>query len=109
MTFSLSAEGVSAVLPDGTVLFHSVDLSLPRGLTALVGPNGVGKSTLLDILAGRRAPSGGLVVRRGTVAAPSAGERPAGRDRGPNRGCGRVPRLARRRRALAESDSQGST
>ncbi|MBK8594977.1 MAG: ABC-F family ATP-binding cassette domain-containing protein [Holophagales bacterium] len=69
MTFSLSAEGVSAVLPDGTVLFHSVDLSLPRGLTALVGPNGVGKSTLLDILAGRRAPSGGLVVRRGTVAA----------------------------------------
>ncbi len=79
MTFSLSAEGVSAVLPDGTLLFHSVDLSLPRGLTALVGPNGVGKSTLLQILAGGRAPSGGRVVRRGTVAAlPQGGALPPG-------------------------------
>ena len=68
MTFSLSAEGVSAVLPDGTLLFHSVDLSLPRGVTGLVGPNGAGKSTLLDFLAGLRAPSGGRVVRRGSVA-----------------------------------------
>ena len=80
MTFSLSAEGVSAVLPDGTFLFHSVDLSLSRGVTGLVGPNGAGKSTLLDLLAGPRAPSGGRVVRRGVVAylpqggAPLAGE-----------------------------------
>lgn len=79
MTFSLSAEGVSAILPDGTLLFHSVDLSLPRGLTALVGPNGVGKSTLLDILAGRREPSGGRVVRRGTVATlPQGAALPSG-------------------------------
>ncbi len=68
MTFSLSAEGVTYALPDGTLLLRSIDLSLSRKITGLVGPNGVGKSTLLDLLAGRRAPSGGRIVRRGTVA-----------------------------------------
>jgi len=68
MTFSLSAEGVSCALPDGTLLVRSVDLSLARGVTGLVGPNGIGKSTLLDVLAGRRLPSGGRVVQRGAVA-----------------------------------------
>jgi ATPase subunit of ABC transporter with duplicated ATPase domains len=79
MTFSLSAEGVSAVLPDGKVLLHSIDLSVPPGVTGLVGPNGSGKSTLLGILAGLRAPSGGRVVRRGTVAyLPQGGVLPPG-------------------------------
>ena len=68
MTFSLSAEGVAYALPEGTLLLRSIDLSISRGVTGLVGPNGVGKSTLLDLLAGRRVPSRGRVVRRGTVA-----------------------------------------
>ena len=68
MTFSLSAEGVSYALPEGTLLLRSIDFRLARGVTGLVGPNGVGKSTLLDLLAGRRSPSGGRIVRRGAVA-----------------------------------------
>ncbi len=84
MTSPLSAEGVAVVLPDGTPLIDPTDLSLPRGVTALVGPNGSGKSTLLEILAGRRRPSRGRVFRSGAVAwlpqgiAPSAGETAAG-------------------------------
>ena len=68
MPYSLVAEGVSFVLPDGTPLLESVDLSLPRGFTALVGPNGSGKSTLLSLLSGRARPSRGRVVRNGAVA-----------------------------------------
>lgn len=43
-------------------LFDGLDLTLGGGdRVALVGPNGVGKSTLLKILAGRLAPSAGRV------------------------------------------------
>ncbi|HEX4788827.1 MAG TPA: ABC-F family ATP-binding cassette domain-containing protein [Actinospica sp.] len=43
-------------------LFDGLDLSLGGGdRVALVGPNGVGKSTLLKILAGRLTPGGGRV------------------------------------------------
>jgi len=68
MPYSLVAEGVSFVLPDGTPLLDSVELSLPRGVTGLVGPNGSGKSTLLSLLSGRARPSRGRVVRNGPVA-----------------------------------------
>ncbi len=44
-------------------LFRGVDLALdPRERLGIVGPNGVGKSTLLEVLAGRRAPREGHVV-----------------------------------------------
>ncbi|HRY46255.1 MAG TPA: ATP-binding cassette domain-containing protein, partial [Thermoanaerobaculia bacterium] len=68
MPYSLVAEGVSFVLPDGTPLLESIDLSLPRGFTALVGPNGSGKSTLLALLAGALRPARGRVLRSGSVA-----------------------------------------
>jgi ATPase subunit of ABC transporter with duplicated ATPase domains len=43
-------------------LFDGLDFSLGGGdRVALVGPNGVGKSTLVKILAGRLTPSGGRV------------------------------------------------
>jgi ATP-binding cassette subfamily F protein 3 len=50
-------------------LFHGVSLAVPhQARTALIGPNGVGKSTLLRILAGRERPDGGKVHRaRGLV------------------------------------------
>ena len=49
-------------------VFSGVSVSIPRdGKIGLVGPNGVGKTTLLLILAGKTAPSAGLVhVARGT-------------------------------------------
>ncbi|CAB4323962.1 MAG: ATP-binding cassette domain-containing protein [Actinobacteria bacterium] len=49
-------------------LFTGVDLALdPRERLGLVGPNGVGKSTLLDLIAGRRQPLAGTVEYGSTV------------------------------------------
>lgn len=45
----------------GRTLFRHLNLSLEREAVALVGRNGVGKSTLLRILAGDEAPQGGQV------------------------------------------------
>jgi ATP-binding cassette subfamily F protein uup len=49
-------------------LFRGLDLALdPRERLGIVGPNGVGKSTLLDVIAGRRTPKEGRVVTGSTV------------------------------------------
>ena len=48
----------------GAALLNGVSLSLKKGhRIGLVGANGVGKSSLLDILAGDAAPSDGRIVR----------------------------------------------
>jgi len=45
-------------------VFAGLSLSIPRGARiAVVGPNGVGKSTLLRIIAGKESPSSGTVHR----------------------------------------------
>jgi ATP-binding cassette subfamily F protein uup len=50
------------------VLFEGVDLAIDqRERLGIVGPNGTGKSTLLDIIAGRLAPSRGSVEHGDTV------------------------------------------
>ncbi|MEW6476861.1 MAG: ABC-F family ATP-binding cassette domain-containing protein [Actinomycetota bacterium] len=49
-------------------LFRNLDLDLePGGRLAIVGPNGSGKTTVLDIIAGRLAPREGRVETAGTV------------------------------------------
>ena len=49
-------------------LFRGLDLRLdPRERLGIVGANGVGKSTLLDVMAGRRPPREGRVVQGSTV------------------------------------------
>lgn len=49
-------------------LFQSIDISIvPNDRIALVGANGVGKSTLLRILAGQFTPTIGTVQRNGSV------------------------------------------
>jgi ABC transport system ATP-binding/permease protein len=54
--------------PDGPPLFHDVELLLDkRERLGIVGPNGTGKSTLLDIVAGRLEPAHGRVVTGSTV------------------------------------------
>ncbi|WP_028112511.1 ATP-binding cassette domain-containing protein [Ferrimonas kyonanensis] len=54
-------------LPDGRTLFQNLSASLGRGVTALIGPNGVGKSALCELLAGDRSASGGRIHRDGAL------------------------------------------
>ena len=60
---------VSFFLPDGRRLLDEVDLRVADAAkVALVGPNGVGKTTLLRIVAGDLEPHSGTVVRTGGLA-----------------------------------------
>ncbi|MBP9536337.1 MAG: ATP-binding cassette domain-containing protein, partial [Pseudoxanthomonas sp.] len=77
----LALEGVTQVLADGRILFSDLDECFDLRQTALVGRNGVGKSMLARVLAGRLAPTAGRCVRSGQVyflpqqIAPAAGDR----------------------------------
>lgn len=51
----------------GKILFHDLNLSFGRQRYGLVGPNGVGKTTLARILSGDLSPEGGDVLREGAV------------------------------------------
>jgi zinc/manganese transport system ATP-binding protein len=52
----------AAVRIGGRVLWHDVDLSVGAGtFTAVLGPNGVGKSTLIKVLLGLLPPAAGQV------------------------------------------------
>ena len=68
---------VSHVFPDGVQALAGISLALAHGsFTALVGPSGVGKSTLLRILGGLLQPSEGAVQLRGV--APHLSKEPIG-------------------------------
>ena len=62
MTAVLSTRGLTARYGD-RILFRDLTLTLEAERVALVGRNGVGKSTLLSLLAGRRAADDGQVDR----------------------------------------------
>lgn len=56
----------------GRTVFRDVDFSVPAGTAALLrGPNGVGKSTLLRVLAGLIPASAGRCLLDGAPASPS--------------------------------------
>ncbi|HVI03309.1 MAG TPA: ATP-binding cassette domain-containing protein [Enhygromyxa sp.] len=50
--------------PEHRPLIRELSLSLARDRVALIGRNGVGKSTLLRLLAGELEPARGLLIRR---------------------------------------------
>jgi len=60
--------GVGHAYEAGKPLFRGLDFLLdPRERLGIVGPNGTGKSTLLDIIASRRTPSEGTIETGPTV------------------------------------------
>ena len=72
---ALRAEGLEISL-GGPPVLRGVSLALPPGWTAIVGPNGGGKSTLLRVLAGLLSPQAGQVELEGrTLAEHGARER----------------------------------
>jgi iron complex transport system ATP-binding protein len=63
----LEVRGVSFSYPGGPLVLRDVSLAVERGsIGALLGPNGVGKSTLLDLCLGWRDPDLGEVLLGGS-------------------------------------------
>ena len=64
----IAASGLAFAYPDGELLFSDVSFRIPPGgHVGLVGANGVGKSTLVKILAGALAPDEGDASIGGAV------------------------------------------
>ena len=60
---SLQVQGLLYIHPNKDILFQNISFSVSSGdKRAIIGNNGIGKSTLLKILAGRLAPSAGTVL-----------------------------------------------
>lgn len=67
MSSIVTLRGVSFEFNDRT-LFENLNMSIGQGLTALVGANGVGKTTLARLLSGEIEPSAGNILRTEPVA-----------------------------------------
>ena len=67
MPGSLAARDISKSYAAVQVLDHVSLVVSPGDRIGIVGPNGIGKSTLLRVLAGIEAPDAGRIVRSGAV------------------------------------------
>jgi ATPase subunit of ABC transporter with duplicated ATPase domains len=67
MSTIISLRDVTFELPNGRELFQNLTFSLDTGITALVGPNGVGKTTLARLLSKELEPSSGTIRRQGAI------------------------------------------
>jgi ATPase subunit of ABC transporter with duplicated ATPase domains len=63
----VTLDSVAARTSDGNTLFNNLSLAFGRERTGLVGRNGVGKSTLLRLIAGMASPAEGAVSRAGGI------------------------------------------
>ncbi len=66
---AITVSNLSWSTPDGRTLFSDLDLSFVAERTGLVGRNGVGKTTLMKIIAGELTPLSGAVSVSGRIAA----------------------------------------
>jgi ATPase subunit of ABC transporter with duplicated ATPase domains len=64
---SISLSGLGWTAPDSRSVFRDLDMQFGRERAGLVGRNGVGKTTLLHIIAGDREPSAGRILIEGSV------------------------------------------
>ena len=77
---SITLANLHYTTPDAQPLFTGLDLGFAAERTGLIGRNGVGKTTLLRLIAGELAPQAGTVAVSGTLATlrqsvqPQAGE-----------------------------------
>lgn len=67
MSASITLAGLAWALPDGRQLFQNLDLQFGRERAGLVGRNGIGKSTLLRLIAGELSPQAGSVAVDGRM------------------------------------------
>ena len=67
MSVSITLAGVSWFLPDGSPLFKDISLTFQRERAGLVGRNGVGKTTLLRLIAGELVPAAGSIAVQGRL------------------------------------------
>ena len=67
MPAHLTLERLSYATPDGVSLFDDLSLVFGAERTGLVGRNGVGKTTLLRLIAGELTPVSGSVTVRGEI------------------------------------------
>lgn len=58
----LQVRGLAYAFPNQTTLFHSIEFTLRHERVGLVGPNGIGKTTLLHILNRELSPTEGTVI-----------------------------------------------
>ena len=66
---SIDVSGVSFHYPDGTPAVDELSFRARSGaVTAIVGPNGVGKTTLLELIAGDLEPAEGVISVDGQLA-----------------------------------------
>ena len=65
----LEVSGISYALSDGRALLADVSFRVGDGsVTALIGPNGTGKTTLIRIITGELTPDDGAISRSGGLA-----------------------------------------
>lgn len=67
MPVSISFSRLSWATPDGRFLLRDLTLSIGPERTGLVGRNGIGKTTLLKLIAGELSPHSGSIAVTGSV------------------------------------------
>ncbi len=60
----ISASGLSYKLPDTTILFSDLNFTFNRGPSAIVGKNGVGKTTLFRLIQNQLSPAAGAILNK---------------------------------------------
>ncbi|WP_057462289.1 ATP-binding cassette domain-containing protein [Pseudovibrio sp. POLY-S9] len=67
MPLSISLNHLSWARPDGTALFSDLNLQFAQHRTGLIGRNGTGKTTLLNLISGALTPASGSVSVQGSI------------------------------------------